>query len=260
MLGGELPAARRRAGLIEHGGALRRRLAEMNGIQPVMVTLVSDPMHLGGIGENAAGPIAQRGVVLPASFPELVDHFHIFVGDTVAVVMRGLLVLAGAFGRAVEITGDDVPADPSLGEMIERRHPPGERIGRLIRQIGGHAEAEMFGDRSHRRDQQQRFVRRRLGGVAQRRIRTAAEHVVDSQHIGEKQAVEPPALQRLGEMDPVRQPVIFSRAVARMGPQPRRLMRDAVHGEGVEPDLLLHDLAILDAPPPAGCRAISKDG
>jgi hypothetical protein len=26
-----------------------------------------------------------------------------------------------------------------------------------------------------------------------------------------------------------------------MGPQPRRLMRDAVHGEGVQPDLFFHD-------------------
>jgi hypothetical protein len=32
----------------------------------------------------------------------------------------------------------------------------------------------MLGDRRHRRDQQQRFVRRRLRGVAQRGIRTAA--------------------------------------------------------------------------------------
>jgi hypothetical protein len=26
-----------------------------------------------------------------------------------------------------------------------------------------------------------------------------------------------------------------------MGPQPRRLMRDAVHGEGVKPDFFFHD-------------------
>ena len=246
MLGGELPSARRGAGLIQHRRALRRRFAQVNGVDAVIVSLVPDAMHLRRIGEDAARAIAQRRIVLPASFPELVDHLHIFVGDVVAVVMRGLLVLAGAFGRAVEIAGHHVPADPPLGQMVERRHPPRERIGRLIGQVGGHPETEIFGDRGHRRNQQQRIVGGRLRGVAQRRVRTAAEHVIDAEHIGEKQAVEPPALQRFGQIDPVRQPVIFRRAVARMGPQPRRLMRDAVHGEGVEPDFFFHERTALD--------------
>ena len=133
MLGGELPSARRGAGLIQHRRALRRRLAQVNGIEPVVVSLVLDAMHLRRIGEDAARAIAQHRVVLPASFPELVDHLHIFVGDIVAVVMRGLLVLAGAAGGAVEIAGHHVPADPALGEMVERRHPPRERVGRLDR-------------------------------------------------------------------------------------------------------------------------------
>ena len=54
--------------------------------------------------------------------------------------------------------------------------------------------------------------------VAQRRIRTAAEHIIDPEHIGQKKPVEPPALQRPGQVDPVRQPVITGGAVARMGP------------------------------------------
>ena len=83
-------------------------------------------------------------VVFPASFPELVDQLHIFVRDVVAVVMRGLLVLAGAARGAVEIAGHHVPADPAFGEVIERRHPPRKRVGRLERQIAGDAEAEMF--------------------------------------------------------------------------------------------------------------------
>ena len=241
VLGGELPSARRGAGLIQHRRALRRRFAEVNGVEPVVVALVPDAMHLRRIGEDAARAVAQHGVVLPAAFPELVDHLHIFVGDVVAVVMRGLLVLAGAARGAVEIAGHDVPADAAFGEMVERRHPPRKRIGRLVGQVGGHPEAEIFGHRGHRRDQQQRIVAGRLRGVAQRRIRAVAEHVVDAEHVGEKQAVEPPALQRLGQIDPVGQPVIFRGAVARMGPQPRRLMRDAVHGEGVEPDFFFHD-------------------
>ena len=167
--------------------------------------------------------------------------------------MRGLLVLAGTAGRAVEIAGHHVPADPPFGQMVERRHPPRERVGRLIGQVAGDAKAEVLGDGSHRRDQQQRLVRRRLGGVAQRRIRTIAEHVVDPEHVGEKQPVEPPALERPGQIGPVWQPVILAGAIARMGPQPRRLMRDAVHGEGVEPDLLFHDRYALRPGNPAVC-------
>ena len=198
-------------------------------------------MNLRRIGEDAARAVAQHGVVLPAPLPELVDHLHIFVGDLVAVVMRGLLVLAGAARGAVEIAGDDVPADPAFGEMVERRHSPRKRIGRLEGEIAGDAEAEILRDRRHRRDQQQRLVRRRLRGVAQRGVRAVAEHVVDAEHVGKKQPVEPAALQRLGEVDPVGQAVIVGGAVARMGPQPGRLMRHAVHGEGVEPDLFFHD-------------------
>ena len=240
MLRGELPAARRGAGLVQHRRALRRGLGEMDRVEAIVGALMGDAMHLRRIGEDAARAIADRGVVLPASFPELVDDLHIFVGDVVAVVMRGLLVLAGAARGAVEIAGDDVPADPPLGQMIERRHPPRERVGRLEGEIGGDAEAEMFGHRRHRRDQQQRLVRRRLRRVFQRRVGAVAEDVVDAEHVGQEQPVEAAALQRLGQIEPVGQAVIFGRAVARMGPQPRRLMRHAIHGEGVEPDFLGH--------------------
>ncbi|MGH6764351.1 MAG: LLM class flavin-dependent oxidoreductase, partial [Bradyrhizobium sp.] len=47
-----------------------------------------DHLTEGRIGEDAACPIAQHRIILPACLPELVDHLHIFVGDIVAVVMR----------------------------------------------------------------------------------------------------------------------------------------------------------------------------
>ena len=241
VLGGELPSARRGAGLIQHRRPLRRRLAEMNGVEPVVASLVLDPMHFRRIGENAARAVAENGVVLPASFPELVDQLHIFVRDLVAVVMRGLLVLAGAAGGAVEIAGHHVPADPAFGQVIERRHSAGKRVGRLEGEVAGDAEAEILRHRRHRRNQHQRLIGRRLRGIAQRCVRAAAEHVIDAEHIGEKQPVKPPALQRLRQIEPIGQAVVAERAVARMGPEPRRLMRHAVHGEGVEPDLLCHD-------------------
>ena len=155
--------------------------------------------------------------------------------------MRGLLFLAGPARGAVEIAGHHIPANPALGEMVERRHPARERIGRLERQIAGDAEAEVFRHRRHRRDQEQRFVGRRLRRVTQCCVGAAAEYVIDAEHVGQEQAVKAAALQRLGKIDPVGQAVIFARAVAWMRPQPGGLMGHAVHGEGVEPDLFVHD-------------------
>ena len=45
MLGGKLPSARRGAGLVQHRRPLRRRLAEMDGVEPVVVSLMLDAMH-----------------------------------------------------------------------------------------------------------------------------------------------------------------------------------------------------------------------
>jgi hypothetical protein len=81
--------------------------------------------------------------------------------------------------------------------MIERRHPARERIRRLIGQVHGDAEAEMLRRRGHRRHQQQRIVDRDLRGVRSAESAVAAEHVVDAEHVGEKQPVEQAALQRL---------------------------------------------------------------
>lgn len=194
----------------------------MNGVVDAVVrALMIDAMNFCGVGKDAALAVPQHGVVLPAAFPELVDDLHVFVGDLVAVVVPGLLVLAGAARGTVEVAGDDVPADAALGEVIERRHPPRERVGRLEGQIAGDAEAEILRHRCHCGEQQQRLVRRRLCRIAQRSVRAVAIDVVDPEHVGQKQPVETATLQRFGKIDPVGQAVIFGGTVARMGPQAR---------------------------------------
>ena len=52
---GELAAAHRRAGLIEHRCPLRRRLGQVNCVHLVVTAVMPHPMDLGGIGENAIG-------------------------------------------------------------------------------------------------------------------------------------------------------------------------------------------------------------
>jgi len=65
--GRELSSARRGAGLIKHRRALRRRLAQMNGVDPIVLSLMLDPMHFRWIRKDAARAIAQT----PASSSQL---------------------------------------------------------------------------------------------------------------------------------------------------------------------------------------------
>ena len=129
------------------------------------------------------------------------------------------------------------PARP-LGQMVQRRQPAGQRIGRLVGERAGDAKAEMLGHRRHGGDQQHRVADRDLHRMAQRRIGRAAVNVIDAEHVGQKNAVKPAALQSARQPGPVIEVGIAGRAVARMRPQPRRLVSDRVHLEGVEADLL----------------------
>ena len=58
------------------------------------------------------------------------------------------------------------------------------------RDRGGDAEAEVLGDRGHRRDEQQRIVDRDLRRLPERGVGVAAVDVVDAEHVGDEEAVE----------------------------------------------------------------------
>ena len=70
--------------------------------------------------------------------------------------------------------------------MVERRHAAGEQIGRLVGQIGGDAETDVFSDGGHDRYDHHRVVDRDLHGVNDRRGRAAAVDVVDADDIGQE--------------------------------------------------------------------------
>ena len=141
---------------------------------------------------------------------------------------------AHATCAAVEIAGDDIPADAPVGEMIERREAAGQLIGVLERQVRGDAEAEMLRCQRHGGDQQRRFGVRQLHGMTHRRVRTVAEHVIDAEDIGEEDAIEQSALRRPGVVDPVIERVVVDRGVARVRPQARPVMARSSHVERVE--------------------------
>ena len=239
MSPGELQATLRTAGLEQHRRALRRRLAEVITLHLIELAGVLHLVHLLRLGVDPPGRIVEHRVVFPAAFPEFVEHLQVLVGLVVAPVMFDLLLEAHGPGGAVEITGDDVPADPPTAQMVERRHPPGKQVRRLVSEVGGQAEAEVFRHRRHRRNQQQRIVDRQLDRLPQRHLHRPLVHVVDPDDIGDKQTVEQTTLQQLRQLGPVFQRLVLGRVVPRMGPQAVVDMPDAVHVEGIEQDLFL---------------------
>ncbi|KGC34693.1 hypothetical protein DO62_3207 [Burkholderia pseudomallei] len=240
VLRGEVLAAPGRARLIEHRRALRRRLAQMDARHVVIAAAMADRMHLRRLGEHAARGVAHDRAVLPRTFPQLVANLEILVGDRVALVVIRLPRQPEVARGAVEIRRDDVPADAPARQMIERRHASRERIGMLIRQRARDAEAEMPRRGRHRGHEQDRIVDGHLRALPDRRFAAALVDVVDAEHVGDEQAVELAALEQSREPGPVAQLAIAPRLVARMRPEPGRLMADAVHVEGVETDLSGH--------------------
>lgn len=124
-------------------------------------------------------------------------------------------------------------------------------------QRGGQAEAQVASHRGHRRDQRQRVVHRYLGGLADRRVAIAVEHIVDAQHVGDEQPVETAAFEQPRQVGPVLQVLVLRGAVARMRPEAGRLVADTVHFEGVETDFARHgdSLACLCIRHPCTARA-----
>ena len=88
----------------------------------VELTGVFDLVHLVGPGIDALRRVVDHGAVFPAAFPEFVQHLQVFIGLVVAPVVFDLLGQAHGLGRAVQITGDDVPAHAAAGQVVQCRH------------------------------------------------------------------------------------------------------------------------------------------
>ncbi|MPL90041.1 hypothetical protein SDC9_36086 [bioreactor metagenome] len=240
VLGGEGLARARGAGLEQHRGALRRGFAQVIARHVEIAALVADLVDLRGVCEQAAAAVAQHGAILPAALQQLVEHLEIFGGDVIAVVVAAQPALTDVLRPAFEIGGDDVPADPPLGVVVGRAEPAREGIGMLERGRGGDADAQMPRRLGDRVGKLQRVVHRNLHALAQRLVETALVDIVIADHVGQEDRVEKARLQQPCEVGPVVEILVLPRAVARVAPQPGRLVPDAVHLEGVEADLLAH--------------------
>ena len=234
VAGGEVVPPRRAAGLEQHGRALRRRLAEVDGVDLVMRPAMGDAPDPGRV--DVAAAVVPDGVVRPAAFPQRVHHLHELVGDVVALVMRSQARADAARG-AGEVAGHDVPAKAPAGEVVERRHAPGEQRGRLGAEVDGDAEAEPLRHQGHGGNEHGGIVHRHLHAAAQRRRGRTAVHVVGAEHVGDEHGVEAAAFEQAGEVGPVLERRVVPRPVVGVPPQARRLVHRAVHDEGVEEDV-----------------------
>ncbi len=118
-----------------------------------VLPVMGDTMQLVGLADHAGRDISHDRIVVPAFLPEAVDDFHVFLGDRIAIVMSDELVEPPPPRAAVEMTGDDVPADPPFGEMIEGGEAPREQERILLDDIGRDAEANILRNAGHGADQ-----------------------------------------------------------------------------------------------------------
>ncbi len=150
-----------------------------------------------GVRSRRTAPSSQ----LPSH--KLIARREKLLGRLVALVMGAVGFKAHAAGAAVEIAGNDIPADPPAGEVIERREAARQLVGVFVGEVGRDAEAEMFCHQRHRGDQQGRLGVGQLNGVTQRGLRAVAVDVVDAEHVGEEDAVEQAAFGRPGIIHPI---------------------------------------------------------
>ena len=153
--------------------------------------------------------------------------------------MGHLLVHSDVHRSAVEVRGDHIPGHAPLYQVIERREAAREQVRMFEGHCGSHTEAHVLGDCCHRRDGTERIVHRNLRSILERHLGRAAIDIVYTDHIGDEQAIEMPALELDGHVGPVIEVVIARRLTLRVPPGPRRLVGDACHVECVQDDSLL---------------------
>ncbi len=221
MRGGESLAGAGRTGLIQHRRALRRRLRQTVARHFEILALVSDLVNLFGMGEDAILAIAHNGALFPGPLEQFVEHFEIFGGDFVAVVMPAKTALPHILRPALQIGGDDIPAHAALGVMIRRRKPPREGIGVLEGRRRGDAYTQMLRGKRDRRCQLEGIVHRNLRGVVDGMVIRTLVDIVVTDDVGDEDAIEDAAFHRAGKVLPVVQVLVLRGLVARMRPQAR---------------------------------------
>ncbi|MNE03856.1 hypothetical protein D3C87_948930 [compost metagenome] len=202
--------------------------------------LVADLVNLGGIGEDAPVTVAQHRAFFPASLEKLVEHFDIFGGDFVAVIVTAQAALADILRTAFQIGGHDIPADPAFGVVIGGRESARKCVGMFERGGSRNADAQMFRRQRNGGGKLQRIIDRYLRRLMKGVIVRPFVDVVIAYDVGDEDAVEHATFQRSGQILPIIEILVFPGFIAWMRPKPGRLVANAIHVEGIEADGLAH--------------------
>lgn len=121
--------------------------------------------------------------------------------------------------RTGKIGGDDVPADPAVGHVIECAEPPG--VGERMLVAGGdrRTKCQVFCDSCKAWDNHQRVVRRGLYCPFHCGFDIATVHVVEAKHVSEEEHVEVGLICDTGLVGPEIEGVGSQPLIRGVGPQ-----------------------------------------
>jgi hypothetical protein len=192
---------------------------------------VLDPVHLGGIGEDAPLAVHHHRVRLPA-VPELAADLDELVRALVAL-RGGPQVLAVVRRLVVVERGDHIPGSASPGQVVEGG-PEARGVVRVRvadRERGAQPDARRR--RAHPRQQRDRVVLGHLGGVPDGGVHRPAIGVGDVVEVGEEDHVELAALADPRDVlvELGARPVVPGRRRPRMPPHGEAVIRGPVTQE-----------------------------
>ena len=142
VLGGEVAPSIRRACLVDHRRALRRRLGQVRSRHRVVRAVVVDRPDAGRIGIDTALGVGQHSTVRPAALPELVTDVQVVLGPLVARVVLRQRLVAEALCTVLQVRRDDVPRHTPAGEVIERGDLSGEGERVRLQHVAGERKPE----------------------------------------------------------------------------------------------------------------------
>jgi hypothetical protein len=149
-------------------------------------------VHLARVGEGARGFIEEERAGLPG-VPEGFDGAHPLIRHQVALIVLEVLLVAVVLGRSVGRGGDEVDADPAVGEVVEGVEQARRQKRRIKRRGRGGDDAELGGSFGQQRDERHRVHADDAG--PQRLIERAAVGVGDDRRVLHHHVVETGALQ-----------------------------------------------------------------
>lgn len=97
---------------------------------------------LGGIERGLITP--DDRIIGPRTLPELIYHFHVFVGNEVSLIVGDRLIAAHSSGSTDCVACDNVPTHAAFSKMIQSRELPRENIRVHIRRADSCSKGHCF--------------------------------------------------------------------------------------------------------------------